>query len=283
MIKLNGTKNAEDAIRQAGMLWEVQSTPVIGCNGLNAEGYKLLYRSDNNKALSICKDSYTPISNSNAFAFFDTICEKYGARYEYAQEIRGGRKIVLQAKLGRAFEVRPGDVIEQYATLVTSHDSSSSFLCWFTPIRCFCLNQLRVAMANAHDMVSIRHTSNAADKMNAAIQFMTRSTHYFRLFKDKAAYLAQKMMDRYMVEKFLEEVLGKPESARAQSSHDAVLNLIENGKGQRGFETTAWSAWNGLTEWIDHERGRDISRFESSLTGEGSRLREHGFEVLLHL
>lgn len=117
IIKLDSVKTAEEALEQAGLNWSVEQSELISGVGKWVKTHKALHRSDSGDILGIVGKSYKAIQNTDAFAFFDTISEKYGARYETAGIIKGGRKIFLQARLNDSFNATTGDKVDNYITL----------------------------------------------------------------------------------------------------------------------------------------------------------------------
>jgi len=282
MIKLGSLKTAEEAISAAGMNWAVEQTPIMGTNGMDITSHKLLFRSDNNQPLGVVGSGYMPISNASAFAFMDVLCEKQGATWEYGAVIKGGKKIVLQARLGNPFEVRPGDVCMEYVTLVNSHDGSTSLRAFFTPIRLFCMNQLAVALSSATSSINLRHTASIEFRIQDAFQVFALSGEYFAAFKQKAAYLSQKVCDTAMVNRFLDEVMKDTGSTKNENQRLEVVRLFEQGKGNG--KGSAWDLWNSVTEWVDHERGSNADkRLESAMFGQGSHLKQNAWETALAL
>jgi hypothetical protein len=118
LIKLEGVKSAEQAIEMSGLSWGIDQLPLIAGNGVSIDTHKALFRNDSNALLGVVGKDYYPIPNSMAFSFFDVICDRYNCTYQYAGVIKEGRKIFLQAKMGKSFEAAPGDRIEMFLTLL---------------------------------------------------------------------------------------------------------------------------------------------------------------------
>ncbi len=64
-----------------------------------------------------------------------------------------------------------------------------------------------------------------------------------------------------------------------------ILELFEGGRGQDNpaNQGSLWAAYNAVTEWVDHERGRDVTRLEAAWYGEGRRIKQKGLEVATEL
>jgi len=64
------------------------------------------------------------------------------------------------------------DVIEKYIFLTTSHDGSGSITAAFTPVRIVCQNTLNASLRNMSNVVRIRHTSGAKQRLEDAHKVM---------------------------------------------------------------------------------------------------------------
>lgn len=280
LIKLNGIKSAEEAMELSGLAWAVDQAPLITGNGISVDTHKALYRNDTNRILGVVGRDYTPIQNTTAFAFFDVIAEKYGASYEYAGIIKEGRKIFLQAKLGQSFQAAPGDTVESYITLVTAHDGSSSLRAFLTPIRLFCQNQLIQAIKSATTNIALKHTPNVNERIRDAMHVFQMSNEAFEVFEGKAKYLAQKVVDRQMVARFLAELIPDTGSTRSKHQKAKIEELFVHGCGNTG--KSAWHLYNAAAEFVDHERSANAEKaLESAMFGSGALLKEKAFETAL--
>jgi phage/plasmid-like protein (TIGR03299 family) len=280
LIKLNGIKSAEEALERSGLAWSVEPTPLITGNGLDVTSHKALFRSDTKRVLGVVGQDYEIVQNTTAFAFFDVIAERYGASYEFAGIIRNGRKLFLQARLGRSFDAVPGDRVDCFVTMVTSHDGSSSLRAFLTPIRLFCQNQLIRAIKAATTNVMLKHTSNVNDRLRDAMNVFHMSTQAFEVFEEKARYLARKLVDKQVVERFLNEIIEETGSTRVKNQREKVRQLFEHGRGNKG--RTAWDLYNGATEFVDHERTSDPEKaLDSAMFGSGALLKEKAFAAAL--
>lgn len=282
LVKLNGIKSAEEALERSGLAWDVEQVPLVTGNGLDVSSHRAIIRSDIQKVIGVVGKDYAIIQNTSAFAFFDVIAERHGASYEFAGVIKEGRKLFLQAKLGKSFDAVPGDKVDCYVTMVTSHDGSSSLRAFLTPIRLFCQNQLIRAIKNATTNVVLKHTSNVNERLQDALRVFKVSTDGFAIFQEKAKYLARKLVDKRMVEKFLKEIIEETGSTRSENQKTAIRNLFENGRGNTG--KTAWHLYNAATEFVDHMRTNDPEKaLESSMFGSGSLLKERAWNSAVSL
>ncbi|WP_410220743.1 DUF932 domain-containing protein [Pedobacter sp.] len=170
---------SSEAIRFAGLDYEVAKLPNthILPSGIHIQSDSSFYtyRTDNEQVLgsSVGKD-YTVVQNLEAFEFFDAIVGgESGIMYETAGALGNGERIFITAKLPDYIRVGNGDdVTEKYIFLTTSHDGSGSITAAFTPIRIVCMNTLNAAMRNMTNVVRIKHTSGAKQRLENAHKVM---------------------------------------------------------------------------------------------------------------
>jgi hypothetical protein len=75
--------------KAAGMDWNIESSPVYyqgkkDADDMGSERFKgqnVLFRSDNNNALSIVSDRYKPVQPAEVLDFFDSLVKEAGFKY----------------------------------------------------------------------------------------------------------------------------------------------------------------------------------------------------------
>ena len=93
--------NSAEALRLAGLDWEVVSRDIQLCGGKKIPGYHANVRSSDNSVLGVVGERYKIVQNNDAFAFTDGIIGE-GARYETAGSLSGGRRVWMLAKRCRS-------------------------------------------------------------------------------------------------------------------------------------------------------------------------------------
>jgi hypothetical protein len=88
--------------------------------------------------------------------------------------------------------------------------------------------------------------------------------------------------------RYVQRVLDAPEEpgARLRNTIERVTELFEAGAGNATsyVSGTWWAAYNGLTEWLSHERGRTAdSRLNSLWYGDGAALNARALSVALDM
>jgi phage/plasmid-like protein (TIGR03299 family) len=180
---------SEEAIQFAGLDYEVIKTPLftqgramtIGNAGEIIEPDNIILpnhfatlRTDTNKTFGVVGKDYQIVQNREAFSFFDSIVGNgEGILYETAGALGGGERIFITAKLPGYIRVGSGDdITEKYIFLTTSHDGTGSITAAFTPIRIVCQNTLNAALNNMSNVVRIKHTAGAKERLENAHKIM---------------------------------------------------------------------------------------------------------------
>ncbi|WP_119790760.1 DUF932 domain-containing protein [Flavobacterium anhuiense] len=178
-----------EAIKHAGLDYEVAKSPlftkgsdiiqtaesiVMGSSELVVPDYFANIRTDSNAVLGVVGKDYQIVQNREAFSFFDAIVGGGdGILYETAGALGQGERIFITAKLPNYIRVGKGDdVTEKYIFLTTSHDGSGSITAAFTPIRIVCQNTLNASLRSMSNVVRIRHTSGAKQRLDDAHKVM---------------------------------------------------------------------------------------------------------------
>ncbi len=281
-IKLKDVFTADEALRAAHLDWSAEPVGLMTTNGLNVPDHQAIVRNDTNKVLGIVGNRYEIFQNTQALGICDVFSQEYGASYETAGCLREGRKVFLQLKVGGTDEIRKGDKISRYLTVLNSHDGSSSVRIFACPIRIICQNTLNMALRNIEYGVSVRHTESMDDRLKEAFKAFNLTQAHFVKFKEMAQFLARKQLDRIKVERFINDLMPDTGSTRVDNQRKRVIELYEGGKGNG--QGTAWDLMNGATEYVDHFRTSDPEkRLESAMLGSGGQLKQRAFELAIAL
>lgn len=141
-------------------------------------------RMDTHQVLGVVGKDYQLVKNVEAFQFFDAIVGGDGIFYETAGALGKGERIFITAKLPDYIRVGNGDdVTEKYIFLTTAHDGSGSIIAAFTPVRVVCQNTLNAALHNRSNVVRIRHTIGAKQRLEQAHQVMALSNQFSDLLE----------------------------------------------------------------------------------------------------
>ena len=130
--------DSREALRLAGLDWNVVQEPIYTGRKELVEGYKVNVRDSDRKPLGVVTDRYRVIQNREAFAFTDSLLGE-GVSYETVGSLMGGRKVWLLARMPHEYIIS-GERISPYLLFSNTHDGSGAVRVALTPIRVFCSN-----------------------------------------------------------------------------------------------------------------------------------------------
>ncbi len=289
LTKINPTPSLMTCLESTNLAWDAEQTEIMSTDGHMIPSHKLIRRADTKAPLGVVGSKYGIVQNSSAFSLIEAVVDQSKGKFESGGFTGKGSRVVLQAKIGKEFKVDGDGNHGCYLTCINSFDGSSAMKAYFTTIRLSCMNQINASLDGAVNMVSVRHTANAEAKLDEAIRILSIGSDFFTIYKAAAEKLVQTMVDKAMVETFLNKVVGEVKtidkktgeekiSTRIQNQRDHVLELFKNGIGNRG--KTAYDLVNGVTEWVDHHKKGNIN---SMLFGKGSTIKQSALDVALSL
>ena len=270
-------KTTAEAMQLAGMDWNVEESPVITYSDRDSapglvEGWKVLRRSDTRNTLHVCRDSWTPVQNSQAFEWFDPIIADGDAEISAAVSLQDGKRIAITAKIKDGIEdVVNGDPIEAFLLLFNSHDGTLSLGIKFTNVRVVCANTLAIALQGERKTISddltwngktarIRHTKSIHANLDAVRDALDIQRRAFRYSIEEYRAMAKvdlssAAFDRYLSTVFQKQLEGDRKVTDLKQYEQLVQNF-DNGIGAdiKGVHGTLWGAYNAVTEWTTHQR-----------------------------
>jgi phage/plasmid-like protein (TIGR03299 family) len=240
-------------------------------------------RTDTGEVLGIVGDSYEPIQNRDAFAFFDNLVGSDEAIYETAGTIGRGERVWILAKLPGYIIVHRKDIVGKYILLSNSHDGSSPVQAKLTPIRAVCNNTLTAALQGAGEVL-ISHTSHASEDLEQALSLLGVAKSMYKQLDTVFNRMAlTKITDAQLLDYVTALVPDEKEGddfKKNQEIRDAFLKLHESGQGANLSRGTLWGAFNCVTEYTDYQmEGNSAARLESIWFGRGEQLKLKAFQL----
>jgi phage/plasmid-like protein (TIGR03299 family) len=326
--KTPGQMTVEEALKVGNLTWEVEKRPIMTADmdSVLIPNVYAIGRVGPEKGPdgvekfipfeSTVKGRYTIVQNVDAFDFFNSAIYDGAACIETVGALGNGEKVFALAKVPGGFEPIPGEHMEQYILLSTSHDGSANIMAAFTTIRVVCWNTLSAAISQASaknkrrkatgdgcNLVKIRHTKSAQKRINEAHMLLETSERYWEKLRETFKTLVAKDMTRLDVMDFVEEMfpgktlkLQKDDgttvdvqqvATRTANNRTKLLNLFE---GEAIGTTTkirgsAYQMYQSITQYIDHERSvrKDTNRWEASVFGSGEAMRQKAFNKLFDM
>jgi phage/plasmid-like protein (TIGR03299 family) len=288
--------SVEDAIKLAGLDWQVKKTPLWIDT---SEGFfrlipshKALVRESDGYPLGVVGTNYTALQNTKAFHFFNPFIEQGHVQLETAGSLKTGKRIWVLAKVrGAKAEIVPGDEVNGYLLLSNSHDGSQSVRVQFTTVRVVCWNTLSAAERKGDSKVEsclkVRHTVNVEAGLDAVQKAVDVTNQTFSTSVEAYQALARKNITVDGLKDYVREVMqhdGFGQSGGMPQCWDFIEHAYEEGPGSRiqGVRGSYWGAYNAVTDWLDHTRGKgDDSRLDSIWFGSGKAIADRALDIAL--
>lgn len=194
-----------DALKMAGLDWEVLQESIYTDAGDKIAGYKANVRSTDKKVLGVVTDRYKVIQNAEAFEFTDTLLGN-GVRYETAGSLAEGKKVWLLARLPREYIIG-GERISPYLVFSNTHDGSGAVRVAVTPIRVVCNNTLNLALDTAKRSWSMVHTGDIKGKIQEAKDTLFMAEEYMDNLGCEFERLRKVQMTDEQVKEYIELLL----------------------------------------------------------------------------
>ena len=280
-------------LREAGMDWSLQSSPVHYLTEHSAEVYadaKVLFRSDTGDALSVVSNRYQEVQPREVLEFYRDLVELGGFELETAGVLKGGKKLWALARTGEEILLRGGDLVKGYLLLATACDGSLATTAQFTSVRVVCNNTLQMATGDSTGAIKVPHSTKFdADKVK---QQLGIGAGHWEQFITSIRSLADRPVHPFEARRYLIEVLGDPELSFHQQPNLKVLNHVFNlyigdgmGANLASASDTAWGLVNAVTQYVDHERRARSSdnRLDSAWFGMGASIKQKALDEALLL
>jgi len=296
--RLDEPATADKAMEAAGLDYQVQLQPLSTDEGIPIPKRKAVVRTDSNQVLGVVGSSYQPIQNHQCFGFLDSVVADGRLRYHTAGALGKGEKVWMLAQVPGEIRIKDSDdVTEQFLLLSNSHDGTSALRVFFTPIRVVCSNTLGMAERGGRNQgVSVMHKGDLASKVGKAQEILGFAKRFYddlagNIHKLASHYPSQTQLESYFESLYPDSELGR--ARRAANVRKELFRLFEEGRGQDILETqmTTWSAFNAVTEYVDHHRStrgtnsteKASNRLKSAWFGSGAKLKGAAWTMALEL
>lgn len=259
IIALKGVEATtfDKTLKASQLDWEPLSDKAGGpATGIIMPGKKLLYRSDNKKALGIVGSDYSPTDPrefvKTQFDLAETIKGKV-AQVGFVEDrsrafafVRFGGEINIPKGLRKV-----GDPVQAYIYTSDGWDGGTPRRSRLYIERLKCANGMTSREISAKFWIS--HTAGMAARFELRWKsFKEAVTSQIVLIRKEFTELAETRMSEIQCKNFLEKLL-PGEGTRVENRRTEILNLFSAGTGNEGV--SRWDAYNAVTEFVTHNRG----------------------------
>lgn len=305
--EIKNCPTSEDAIKVAGLDWEVIPKPIYDGQGRELKGYKVNQRSSDGKNLGIVTDRYKIVQNKDAFAFTDALLGQ-GVTYETAGSLESGKRVWMLARLEDRLMTE--EKMENYLVFTNSHDGTGAVRVACTSVRVVCNNTLNLALSKASRHWSCAHKGDIQSKLDEARYTLASAERYMKALEEEFGELKLKRVTesqvKNMTEKLLElefdslykkaiktgKVVDFKEAVRQQKFEDKlnrkrtdILNIYFDKPDLRGTEHTAFRFVNAVSDYAthntDHKNTRNYQENLFMKTIDGNSLIDTSYQLAL--
>jgi len=269
VLSADDAKSVELTIAAAGLDWTVSKVPLMTAdNHQLVENLFAIKRDIDNKVYTACTERYNTLQNKQAFDWFQPFLDTNAVTFETAGSLFDGAVIFILAKMAGAFKIAEGDEVEQYLLLQHSHNGKHCIDASDTPVRVVCNNTLSLANNSKSKKVwgKIKHSKTMLTRLENVRDQIAESKFRFAEYMELYKALTRVQAKPAQVRDYYQTLMGKkdvPYIDLPKQSKDRLEVLEYNfsmGKGNTNpaIAGSWWAAYNGYTEFLSHDSGRNI-------------------------
>lgn len=269
------TSAFEEALAKSHLDFEAKVVPAmcqVGCEMLEIPKTNAVVGTDN-KIHGVVSDAYHIIQNRDAFSFAQYIGDDLTF-------LRGGETgSGLNYLIGALPSIKIlGDEFTPHLILQNAFNKKYACKAAIYPLRIVCQNQFNIAFSEADNVVAIRHSSTAAEKLEQAKETIAAAAGYMSEFSKLAEKFATLHVGKDAAAVFADYLFPITDDMadtirqRIQMKRDDFINCYA-AADNANFRGSAWGLINAYTDFATHYAGTNEKknvrtfekRFERSL------------------
>lgn len=248
-----------------------------------------LVREDTDLVTGVASGDYKLYANMLGYASLDSLVATGMATPNTMGTLRGGAIVwgLLEIKVPDE-DVIPGDKIKRYILFSWGNDGKIGIAFGYTDVRVVCSNTVHSAWSSSlSKLIRMAHRGQVEANVDNVVKTMDIAAADFKATIEDYKKMANTSINQSDLRKYVKTVMQleeKDTNKRASNLIDHVSNLALTGIGNKGIGDTVWGAFNGLTQWLSHEAGRNAdNRFSSLWFGANSNMLKRAHAEALKL
>lgn len=256
---MTGKPDVHAALKAANLDWEVTLKTMFyrhGDKAIKVPQRRAVVRETDGQLLATVGADYVPVQNTEAFSVLQPACEQFGVTIETAGALGKGDRVWMLAKMPERVTVVPGDVVDQYFLILTGHNGWTSYTGRGTDVRVVCRNTLGMATRGSKALINLRHVKSTAEQFDQVASMVTTLIAAAKERGESFKSLANRRLTLDELKAYVTEVLhmGDDPNPVATRRRETIIELAQSGKGVEFAPNTLWTAFNAITEYVDHVR-----------------------------
>lgn len=251
-----------------------------------------IFNEEANRYLGSVGINYGIIQYPEMLRWTEVLVKQGNASYVYGGITGDGRRAFLVMRTADYLEIIPGDKIECYFYVTTSHNGHTSLTVVPTPYRGSSNTTFNIPGISA---LKFRHTKNVNQAMQKASQTLTKVKDYFDDFEVKFRRMAGIQLTDVRRQDYLKMLI--PDSgertARAENMRGQIDSIIQTERSLQlpGLKGTLLGSYFGAVHFCDHymtvrkstKQDELSARIESKLDGAAAQRKAEALAVALEL
>lgn len=254
-VDISRAKNVDEALKFAGLDWEVESRHIYDAQGNPYPNYKANVNKENGDMLGVVTDRYRIVQNRDAFNFVDSLVDE-GFIFDRAGSFRDGKSIWVMGSLPDANIL--GDDVANNIVFTNSHDGSSGVKIMMTPVRLICSNMMNYAIREAQRMWTSKHTGSITFKLQEAKETLGLAQKYMTELEKEAERLAMQKISEQQIEAIFDKMFPVDASTTARKINNIAImkdNYMTcyNAEDLANFKGTVYGALQAMSDYVSHK------------------------------
>jgi phage/plasmid-like protein (TIGR03299 family) len=268
-----------DAMKLTGLDWETELL-TVHAERLTAEGVESIplpdhrahFRKGTNQRLGMVSSDWKPVENLELAEFADALLgEDRAATCETVGSLFDCRKVFALIRLPGDLQAAVGDKLATYIAITNGHGGTAAFAAYPTTVRIVCNNTLRMSEQSLSQGARFVHTGDLKGKLATARLVLGFAHKELERLDEQIRAMVNQRPGSAAIASFLDrafratfaapsaddvEATEKWNSKRVETQHRwADIYKLECDRTP-AIAGSVWAAFNAVTEWHDHERGR---------------------------
>lgn len=302
--------SAVEATERAGLGWKTDLLPVYadrmtadGMERIESPKHRLHVRRDTGGVLGLVSDSYSAVENIEAAAFADALLgEDAAMSTETVGSLFDGKRFFVLMRMPRNIVAARGDELATYVAVTNGHGGTAAFAAYPTSVRIVCNNTLRMSEADLSRGARFIHSGDVKGKMQTAQLVLGFAQKRIAKLGEQVEAMARTQITGAQVKQFMADAFAaafpRPQTedgellekwlAKRETVFAEWRQLFTNERNaMESIRGSVWQAFNTVTEWHDHGRGRtedgSDARIASNLFGVSHEAKQKTLKLALAL
>lgn len=272
-----------DLLEKTGLNWEVSKEPLISSiDNAPTEAYGT-FKKTSRQFLGMVRDRYAVYQNYQLAESIIMAADSINVDYTDGGEMKGGRRVFLQASLPDEFIGKSN--VKRNLTALNSHDGSTSIAFGSSNTVVVCENTFFRAY---RDLTKFRHSISAPEKVKSLAMDMNAAILADEQLMNNFKRMAEVPLRDEMIEKVIRRIFNVSGTTKQEDISTRKTNIIQSFADALDTEiklegATIWGLFNAVTRYTNHiaAPANPSAKQDYLMVGTGYRLSNLTYEMLM--